>query len=145
MYLRNLHLELSSLNHVAEGAEIVELALSVMEAGQTMMTTTETACQPDIGKSGDCNNKHRQPTNKAGAKTSQPESVLWNTAQLKHKGPSDKKGSPCKQMLTPKLSPKEQDKSLAEGRCFCCKGMGHKSKDCSEGETVHVNAASTIR
>jgi hypothetical protein len=70
-------------------------------------------------------------------------SVSSNSAQPKRKSSLNKKGAAGKQKPLPKLSPKERDELFAEGKCFRCKTVGHKSSDCPEGETVHVNAVST--
>jgi hypothetical protein len=70
-------------------------------------------------------------------------SMSSNSAQSKGKDTQYQKGSPGKSKPMPKLSPKERDKSLAAGKCFRCKMVGHRSADCPEGEKVDVNAAST--
>jgi hypothetical protein len=125
--------------------EIIELALLAADTKQTASWKSEAPRQRETANLKDCDNRESHQAQKGNVKSSQPDSGLSNTAQPKSKNSQTRKSGPSKRNPMPKLSPEERDELLAAGKCFRCKGLGHKSSDCPEGETVHVNAAATKR
>ena len=140
-----LNPEISLLRTVIAGAEIIEIAQSVMGGGpeqkskrkETPPVVWSAAMTPD----GDHQRKQqdRRRSNKEHQKGStrhqHPEAGPSQPKSEKHynnKHTEQKSGKPVK----PKMSNEEQERHKAEGLCFICHKLGHFLQNCPDRNKV---------
>ena len=140
-----LNPEISSLRTIVVGAEIIEIAQSVMGGGpeqrnkrkEMQPVVQSTAMTPD----GD--RKCKQERGRSHKKGHQKESPKHQYQQAGPSQPKPEKHRNNKhnerkadKAIKPKMSNKEQEQHKAEGLCFVCHKSGHFSRNCPERNKV---------